>query len=130
MVRNNTNKTGAGDGGFTLMEILAALVLIGVVLPAVMKGLSMASILASDCAHKYEALDLAQSKLAEVLMSGDWESGSDSGDFSPDHEGYQWKMETSDWTQADLKEVDVTVSWEQRGRPRQIELSTLVYDAE
>lgn len=130
MVRNNTNRRAASWGGFTLMEILAALVLIGVVLPAVMKGVSMASILASDSAHKYEALDLAQSKLAEVLLNGDWEGGSDAGDFAPDHEGYAWTMETSDWTQADLKEVDVTVSWEQRGRPRYIQLSTLVYDGE
>lgn len=119
-----------GCRGFTLMEILAALVLIGVVLPAVMKGVSMASILASDSAHKYEALELAESKLAEVIMNSDWESGSGSGDFEPDHEGYEWTMETSDWTQANLKQIDVVVSWEERGRTRNVHLSTLAYEAQ
>ena len=131
MAKKNTNKRPlACSKGFTLMEILAALVLIGVVLPAVMKGVSMASILASDSARKYEALNLAESKLAEILLNDDWQESSDSGDFEPDNEDYEWTMETSDWTQADLKQVNVTVMWEQRGRPRQIQLSTLVYDAQ
>ena len=131
MAKNNTNKRpSAGPKGFTLMEILAALVLIGVVLPAVMKGVSMASILASDSARKYEALNLAESKLAEVLLNKDWQEGSDSGEFESDNKDYTWTMEASDWTQADLKQVNVTVAWEQRGHPRQIYLSTLVYDAE
>jgi hypothetical protein len=112
------------------MEILAALVLIGVVLPAVMKGLSMASILASDSAHQYEALDLAQSKLAEVLISGQWQTGSETGDFLPEHEEYGWTMESSDWTQADLKQLEVTVFWERRGRLREVQLTTLVYESE
>lgn len=119
-----------GQHGFTLMEILAALVLIGVVLPVVMKGVSMASILASDSGRKYEALGLAESKLTEVLLNADWQSGSDSGDFEPDFQGYTWTLETADWTQADLKQVDVVVAWEQRGRLREIRLSTLVYDAQ
>lgn len=130
MVGNNSNKSCTARRGFTLMEILAALVLIGVVLPAVMKGLSMASILASDSAHQYEALDLAQSKLAEVLISGQWQTGSETGDFLPEHEEYGWTMESSDWTQADLKQLEVTVFWERRGRLREVQLTTLVYESE
>lgn len=130
MAVNGTKNRFCRSCGFTLMEILAALVLIGVVLPAVMKGLSMASILASDSSRKYEALNLAQSRLAEVLLTGDWQSGSETGNFEPDYTGYTWTVETSDWTQADLKQVNVTVFWYQRNRPREIHLSTLVYDAQ
>lgn len=131
MVRKYTNKKLSPDSaGFTLMEILAALVLIGVVLPAVMKGVSMASILASDSARKYEALDLAQSKLAEILLDGDWQDGSGSGDFDSEHEDYEWTMETSEWTQANLKQIDVSVFWEERGRTREVRLSTLAYEGE
>lgn len=130
MAGNNTSNRRTDGRGFTLMEILAALVLIGVVLPAVMKGLSIASILASDSARKYEALDLAESKLAEVLLSGQWQSGAGSGDFMPDYDGYEWTLETSDWTQAAVKQVSMTVYWEQRGRLRQIQLATLVYETQ
>jgi prepilin-type N-terminal cleavage/methylation domain-containing protein len=130
-MNRNTNKSRLSrPRGFTLMEILAALVLIGVVLPAVMKGISMAGILASESGRKYEALNLAESKLMEVLLNGDWASGSDTGDFEPDYEGYNWTMETSDWTQADLKQVEVVVFWQERGREREIRLTTLVYEAQ
>ena len=118
--------------GFTLMEVLAALLLIGLVLPAVMKGISLVSILASDSDHKYEALDLAETKLAEVLLEESWQtSSSQSGRFEDEYEDYEWVMDASDWTeQADVKEVSVLVYWQQRDRQREIQLSTLVYNAD
>jgi general secretion pathway protein I len=132
MVKNSINKRNAtGPEGFTLMEILAALLLIGLALPAIMKGVSLAGILASDSARQYEALNLAEEKLAETLLQADWQDGSTSGDFESDeYKGYEWTMNVSDWTQAGLKQVDVAVFWETRGRTREIRLSTLVYDAE
>jgi len=116
--------------GFTLLEVLAALVLIGVVLPAVMKGISITAILASDTGRKYEALNLAESKLAEILLTGDWANGSDGGNFEPDFEGYEWTMETSNWTQAGLEQVEVAVLWQERGRLHEIRLTTLVNESE
>jgi len=116
--------------GFTLLEILAALLLIGLVLPAVMKGISMVSMLASDSDHKYEALDLAESKLAEVLLEDSWKNSSTlSGQFENEYDGYEWVVDASDWTEAGVKQVDVFVYWQQRNRQREIQLSTLVYDA-
>ncbi len=111
------------------MEILAALVLIGLVLPAVMKGMSLVTILASDSAGKYEALDLAEAKLAEILLQEDWKDGADSGNFEDD-ENYEWTMDAADWTESGLKQVNVTVFWEQRGRRKKINLTTLVYNAQ
>ena len=117
--------------GFTLIEILAALLLIGLVLPAVMKGISIVSILASDSEHRYEALDLAETKLAEVLLEESWQSSSSqTGRFDDEFEGYQWVMDVSDWTQSGVKQVDVFVYWQQRNRQREIQLSTLVYNAD
>ncbi len=117
--------------GFTLMEILAALLLIGLVLPVVMKGISIVSILASDSDHKYEALDLAETKLAEVLLEESWQtSSSQTGQFDDEYEDYEWVVDTSDWDQADVKQVDIFVYWQQRNRQREIQLSTLVYNAD
>jgi general secretion pathway protein I len=132
MVKNATRKKKRiAAKGFTLIEILAALLLIGLVLPAVMKGISMVSILASDSDHKYEALDLAETKLAEVLLEKSWEnSGSLTGRFENEYEDYEWAVDVSDWTQAGVKQVDIFVYWQQRNRQREIQLSTLVYNAE
>ena len=135
MVKNDTKKKRRIVAkGFTLIEILAALLLIGLVLPAVMKGVSIISILASDSDHRYEALDLAETKLAEVLLEESWQgSSSQSGQFddeNDEYEDYEWVMDVSDWDQADVKQVDIFVYWQQRNRQREIRLSTLVYNAE
>ena len=135
MVKNATKKKKRIVAkGFTLIEILAALLLIGLVLPAVMKGVSIISILASDSDHRYEALDLAETKLAEVLLEESWQgSSSQSGQFddeNDEYEDYEWVMDVSDWDQADVKQVDIFVYWQQRNRQREIQLSTLVYNAE
>lgn len=132
MAKNVTKKKREiGVKGFTLIEILAALLLIGLVLPAVMKGISIISILASDSDHKYEALDLAETKLAEVLLEESWQnSSSQSGSFENEYEDYQWVIDASDWTQAGIKQIDVFVYWQQRNRQREIKLSTLVYNAD
>jgi len=117
--------------GFTLIEILAALLLIGLVLPAVMKGVSLVSIMASDSDHNYEALDLAENKLAEVLLEKSWQnSGSQSGRFEDEYEDYEWVVDVSDWTESGIKQIDVFVYWQQRNRQREIQLSTLVYNEE
>lgn len=132
MAKNATRKKKRiAAEGFTLIEILAALLLIGLVLPAVMKGISMVSMLASDSDHKYEALDLAETKLAEVLLDESWQSSSSlTGRFENDYEDYEWVLDVSDWTEAGVKQVDVFVYWQQRNRQREILLSTLVYNAD
>lgn len=132
MVKNATRKKKRIDAkGFTLIEVLAALLLIGLVLPAVLKGVSLASILVSDSDRKYEALDLAETKLAEVLLEESWQSSSSqSGRFDDEYEDYEWVMDVSNWTQADVKQVDIFVYWQQRNRQREIHLSTLVYNAD
>jgi len=129
--RDIKKKKSIGVKGFTLIEILVALLLIGLVLPSVMKGISIISILASDSDHRYESLDLAETKLAEVLLEESWQnSSSQSGWFENEFEGYQWAVDVSDWTQTGVKQVDVFVYWQQRNRQKKTQLSTLVYNAD
>ena len=121
------NKLKINRLGFTLVEILAALLLIGLVLPAAMKGVSLATMLASDSSHKYEALNLAETKLAEILLQQEWKNSNGAGRFEDESETYQWTMYVSDWTMAGIKQVDLMVYWQQRNRQRNVTLSTLVY---
>ena len=128
MEKNDTRKK-KNSSGFTLIEILAALLLIGLVLPAVMKGISLTSLLVSDSDRRYEALDLAQSKMDEVLLEETWQSSaSQSGRFDDEFDDYEWALDVSDWTESDVKEVNVYVYWDQRNRQEYIQLTTLVYD--
>src|SRR5688500_7535196 len=52
--------------GFTLAEVLATLVLVGLVLPAVMKGISLALAASDDARRRVEAVGLAENKLTEL----------------------------------------------------------------
>ncbi len=112
---------------FTLPEVLAALVLISIVLPPVLKGVSLALGACGDAKHKIEATGLAESKLAELTVDAVQlvSSGGGSGTFS-DHPEYTWDAQTT--TQdTDLSEITVRVTWTARGAQRTIELSTLVF---
>jgi prepilin-type N-terminal cleavage/methylation domain-containing protein len=72
-------------GGFTLLEVLATLVLIGIILPAVMHGISLATIAAGQAA-KVEAARWRGT--AGGIISPDAES--DGRRTFSDYPGYTW----------------------------------------
>jgi hypothetical protein len=102
-------------------------VLIGIVLPPILKGVSLAMGACDDARRKIEATGLAESKLAELTVDAVQlvSSGGGSGTF-PDHPEYTWEsqMATQD---TDLSELTVHVTWTARGAQRSIDLSTLVF---
>ena len=118
-------KINRRHSGFTLIEVLATLVLLGIVLPVALHGISLALAAASHAKHLSEATGLAEQKIAE-LTSGDLaqSGGSGSGDFGADHPGFQW---TSQSTQRDygLTQIDVSVTWQERAKETGLVVSTL-----
>jgi prepilin-type N-terminal cleavage/methylation domain-containing protein len=110
--------------GFTLVEVLATLVLLGIILPIAMRGVSMAMAAASNARRTSEATSLAEAKLNMLLADGTWASGSLSGDFSPDQPEYQWACLTQNRDYG-LTEVAVRVTWSDRGHVREMIVATL-----
>ncbi len=110
------------------MEILATLVLIGLILPVAMKGVSIGTALTSDCVRKQKACAMAELQLAEILLEEDWKNGDQSGNFEPDHPDYKWTLTTTRRPEPGLRQVDLTVFWQHRGHEKSIYLATLVYD--
>jgi prepilin-type N-terminal cleavage/methylation domain-containing protein len=126
--------------GFTLIEGLAALVLVAIVLPVAMRAISLALTMGSETARRTEATALAESKLSELLATGAWEDGSLEGDFTetPSGDSYQtgsqdrnatfrWSATSEDWLDQSVKELTVRVTWNARGTDREVVLTTLVY---
>jgi prepilin-type N-terminal cleavage/methylation domain-containing protein len=116
--------------GFTLVEVLATLVLMAIVLPVAMRGISMALRAASVSKHTSEAAALAQAKLNE-LVTDQTSTGAlnGSGDFGADHPEYTW---TCISTQRDygLTQLDLRVSWKEGGlNERFVDLSTFYIPA-
>jgi type II secretory pathway pseudopilin PulG len=115
--------------GFTLVEILATFVLMAIILPVAMQGISMAAKLASQARHRVEAATLGQQTLNELVLSGDYEDGDQEGEVSGDNTAYLWRLDVLDWEEEDsMQQLDLTVSWEDAGTGENtVMLSTLVY---
>jgi len=113
--------------GFTLVEILATLVLAAIILPVAMSGISLALNVADESRSQTEAASLAQTKMAEIVACALWNNTSQSGDFSPDRPDYRWSALVHDWMGTRIRQLDVEVVWSRRGRDRHVVLSTLVY---
>jgi prepilin-type N-terminal cleavage/methylation domain-containing protein len=117
--------------GFTLPEVLATLVIVGIELPVAMRGITLSMQAAGEARHKTEAGQLAQQKLSELLLdsSGSASFGG-SGDFGTDFPEYKWESTSGTAslnTTAQVEEVDVTVKWTAQGTERSVKLSTLVF---
>jgi general secretion pathway protein I len=117
--------------GFTLIEVLVAMLLIAIVIPAVMRGISTATAMATTTRMRTEAAGLAQAKLGEIIATGDWQSGALSGNFGSDWPDYRWEASTQGWvgdtTGANLTQVDVRVLFTIRGHEEAVTLSTMAY---
>ena len=113
--------------GFTFIELLATVVLIAVIMPVAMGGISLCTSLAGQSRRQIEAATLAKTKLTELVVGRNWETGGKSGDFGKDWPDYRWTAEVAEWTDPTVRRLDLTVFWQSRNRPRSITLSTLVY---
>jgi prepilin-type N-terminal cleavage/methylation domain-containing protein len=116
-------------GGFTFIELLATVVLVGIIMPVAMRTIGLCTQLAGQSRKEMEAASLASIRLTELVAAGDWESGARSGEFT-DWPGYRWTVDVSNWTESTVRQIDVTVRWQSRGREQQLVLSTLVYPEE
>ncbi len=120
----------ARRSAFTLIEVLAAMLLIAIVLPAVMKSIAVATGTASVARRRTEAAGLAQTKLSELVATDQWEGGVLSGTFA-DWPDYSWEASVAPWpgdtSSASIQQIDLKVKWVARNQPDSVTLSTLAY---
>ncbi|MHC4647284.1 MAG: hypothetical protein ACYTBJ_17475, partial [Planctomycetota bacterium] len=113
--------------GFTFIELLATVVLIAAIMPVAMEGIALCTRLAGQSRRQIEAANLAKTKLTELVVTRDWESGVQGGDFGTDWPDYEWKAALTEWTDPTMRRLDLTVFWQGRGKQRAVTMSTLVY---
>ena len=121
------NRNVGCRSAFTLVEVLVSLVLVAIILPVAMKGISLITGLAGSAKQHLEAGSLAETKLAELLATGAWQDGDATGDFGQDWPVYRWTAEARDREGTTLREVEVSVQWTRRATDRSITLTTLAY---
>jgi prepilin-type N-terminal cleavage/methylation domain-containing protein len=124
---DRTTTTRKHPGGFTFIELLATVVLIGLIMPVAMHSIGLCTRMAGLSRKQVEAASLAKMKLTELTVTGDWQNGNQKGDFGTDWPGYQWSAMLTNWTDTSVRQLDLTVSWQLAGSQRKLTLSTLVY---
>jgi len=117
-----TRKTCAG---FTLAEVLAALLFLAIVIPAAVEALHVASLAGEVAARKGAAARLADRVLNESLVTTNWNTGTQSGTVSQGGFEFHWTLTSQSWPVDTMELLTVEVKYPARGRDYSVKLSTL-----
>jgi type II secretory pathway component PulJ len=116
-------------GGFTLAEVLAALVFMAIVIPVAVQGLRIANLAGQVGQRKAVAGRIADRVLNELLVTRQWQNAAQSGTAEEGPMQYRWTMRTEAWTQnqpTTLRLLTVQVNFPVQGQNYDVRLSTVV----
>ncbi len=111
---------------FTFIEILAAMVFLAILVPAVVEGITLASRASAHAERGAVAAELAQNKLAELTLNDAWSGGESAGDFGQDWPGYRWELTQATWDMDSMTILTLKAFFTVQGREQSVSLSTLV----
>ena len=116
--------------GFTLAEVLAALVFMAILIPVAIEGLSIASRSGEVAARKATATLVAESVLNEMIVTTNWNSSLQNGNVRQGIHDFQWTMRNEPWNQdpnaTTMRQLSVEVKYTAQGRDYSVRLATLV----
>jgi general secretion pathway protein I len=98
--------------GFTLIEVMVALVIVSLALAAVAASMGQMIDTANTMRERTFASWIAQNKIAELRLAGVIpEVGESNGEVDFANTSWEWTAEVSETGVENLLKVDVTVSW-------------------
>jgi type II secretory pathway pseudopilin PulG len=112
--------------GFTLVEVLAALLFMGILIPVTVQAIRVASRAGQVADRKVAAGRIAERVLNELLVNGTLMQNSGSGTIEEGDRSYEWTMSSETWTEDQMNLVTVTVIYEVQGQEFDVQLSTLM----
>ena len=116
------------DNGFTLLEVMIALAIVGIAL-VVLLGLETRTIkLAESQQRVTQATLLAQEKMTEIEAGALVPSGLDGseGQFAPPFELYRWVVAQESTPLPAIEMVTVTVAWGETKLNEAVDLSSFI----
>ena len=113
--------------GFTLLEIVVALTVAAIALPALLQAFSRGAKAHSLIENKTTAFYLLRLRMSEIEMLSEMEAGSEEGEFGEDSR-FTWASDIAETDTKGLYEITVTVNWEERGREKSIQMATFIAD--
>lgn len=110
---------------FTLVEVLAALLLMAILIPVTMEGVSVASRAGNLGQRKAAAMRVAERVLNEMIVTGQATSSAATGSIVDGDTTYPWTMKSAPWTEDTMTQITVQVSFDVQGNTYDVSASTL-----
>jgi prepilin-type N-terminal cleavage/methylation domain-containing protein len=121
---------GLGKRGFTLAEVLAALLLMAILIPVTMHGVTVASRAGMLGQRKTAAIRIAERVLEEQIVSGQMDTATPNGTVVEGNISYPWTLRSDPWVEDSnitMNIVTVRVEFSVQGNTYDVAASTL-YD--
>jgi type II secretory pathway component PulJ len=112
--------------GFTLAEVLAALMFMAIVIPVAVEGLRVANLAGQVGERKAVAARIAERVLNELVVTRQWQTASLGGTIQEGPQQYRWIVRQDTWNQGILRLLTVQVTFPVQGQDYDVRLSTLV----
>lgn len=114
------------EGGFTLAEVLAAMLFMAIVIPVAVEALRIASIAGEIGVRKNEAARVADRVLNESIVTTNWNQSSQSGTTIENGHQFQWTLKSQIWPMdSTMQMLTAEVSFSAGGREYSVRLNTL-----
>ena len=111
--------------GFTLVEVLAALLFLAIVIPTAVEALHMATLSGEVAVRKGAAARVADRILNESIVMTNWNSGTQSGTVTEGAEDFRWTLTSQTWPQDSMQLLTAEVKYSAQGKDYSVKLSTL-----
>src|SRR5689334_12048936 len=126
-VRSETKRR---SDGFTLAEVLAALVFMAILIPVALEGLSIAGRAGEVAARKSEAALVAERILNESVLTTNWNSSVQNGTVRQGYRDFRYTLRSDPWdldpNQTAMRLLSVEVTFDAQGQDHSVRMSTLV----
>lgn len=115
--------------GFTFVEVLAAMVFLGILIPVVISALMVSNRAAVVAERSTIAMQLGENRLSELMLGDAWTTAESRGDFGGEWPGYRWELKRQDWQSGAMTELTLDVFFAVQGQEHDVRLSTLTSES-
>jgi type II secretory pathway pseudopilin PulG len=112
--------------GFTLAEVLAALVFMAIVIPVAIEALRIANLAGVVGQRKAIAARVAERVLNEAVVTGQTQGTSEKGVIYEGQQEFQWTLRSEPWNEDAMLLVSVDVIYPVQGKDYNVRLTTLI----
>ena len=127
--RRTERASGRRQSGFTLAEVLAALLFMAIVIPVAIEGLHIATLAGEVADRKSHAARVAERLLNESLVTTNWNKTLQTGTVAEQEREYRWTLRNETWSQNGTanapRQLSVEVTYTVQGKDYTVRLSTL-----